>query len=87
MSERLISLREDVYSALLEASQKNGVTPADWIASKLRAVPSKERPLSELLVGLVGAINSQEEPHHQFQKTPFGEGVADKLAKQGLRRP
>jgi hypothetical protein len=86
MLNRQISLSEEVYNALLAVAQRSGMTPADWIASKL---PEKEsdRPMPELLSGLVGAIDSQQEPHHQYEKTAFGEIVAAKLAKQGLRRP
>lgn len=72
MLEHQISLPEEVYNALLAVAQRNGMTPADWIASKL---PEKEsdRPLPEMLSGLVGAIDSQQEPHHQYEKTAFGE--------------
>ncbi|NJO93941.1 MAG: hypothetical protein HC820_05500 [Hydrococcus sp. RM1_1_31] len=86
MLEHQISLSEEVYNALLAVAQRSGMTPADWIASKL---PEKEsdRPLPELLSGLVGAIDSQQAPRHQYEKTAFGEMIAAKLAKQGIRRP
>lgn len=86
MSECQISLPEDVYQALIKAAQENGVTPTDWIVSKL-PLTSGSDPLSELLSGLVGAINSQEEPHHRYPKTLFGTALARKLAKQGIHRP
>ena len=86
MSEYQILLPKDVYDALLKVAQEKGMTPVDWITSKLPASTPEEQPLSKLLTGLVGAINSQEEPRHRFQSTPFGDKIADKLAKQGLRR-
>ena len=87
MSEHQIVLPEKVYNDLLTVAQQQGVTPADWIAAQLPPSPQTEQPLSDLIGDLVGAIDSQEEPHHRFQKTPFGEGIAEKLAQQGLRRP
>lgn len=86
MLEHQISLSEEVYNALLTVAQRSGMTPADWIASKL---PEKEsdRFLPELLSDLVGAIDSQQEPHHQYEKTAFGAMIAAKLAKQGIRHP
>jgi hypothetical protein len=86
MLDRQISLSEEVYNALLAVAQRSGMTPADWIASKLPS-PESDRSMPELLSGLVGAIDSQQDPHHQYEKTAFGEMIAAKLAKQGLRRP
>ena len=87
MSEHQIVLPEKVYNDLLTVAQQQGVTPADWIAAQLPLSSQPEQPLSDLIGDLVGAIDSQEEPHHRFQKTPFGEDIAEKLAQQGLRRP
>jgi hypothetical protein len=48
----------------------------------------EERPLSELLEGLVGAIDSRE-PYAppKRKQDAFGEAVIEKLTKQGLRLP
>jgi hypothetical protein len=45
------------------------------------------KPLSELLSGLTGTIKSKADPIHVYSKTAFGEGVAAKLAKQGIHLP
>ena len=53
---------------------------------------TEERPLAELLEGLVGVIDSSQ-PWPEATNTPergsdaFGEGVIEKLTKQGLRLP
>lgn len=85
MSEHLISLPQNVYGALLAAVQKDGVTPADWIASKL---PTEEEStlLPAVVSDLVGAIDSQQTPHHLVEKTDLGDIIAAKLAKQGIYR-
>ena len=87
MSEYQIALTERVYYTLLTVAQRQGITPAEWIATQLPLASPEERSLPDLLTDLVGTIDSQAEPHHPFQKTPFGEGVAAKLARQGLQRP
>ncbi|HEY9646814.1 MAG TPA: hypothetical protein V6C88_10610 [Chroococcidiopsis sp.] len=87
MAEYQITLPEAVYHKLLSTAQQQGITPAAWIAIHLPLAPPVEQPLPDLLADLVGAIDSQAEPIHPFQKTPFGEGIAAKLAQQGLRRP
>ncbi|NJP09659.1 MAG: hypothetical protein HC866_09365 [Leptolyngbyaceae cyanobacterium RU_5_1] len=87
MSEYQITLPEKVYHTLLTIAEQQGITPADWIAAQLSTTTSEEQPLPNLLADLVGAIDSRAEPRHQFQKTRFGEGIAAKLARQGLRRP
>lgn len=87
MSEHQITLPETVYHTLLTVAQQQGISPADWIAAQLPLALSQEQPLSDLLADLIGTIDSQAEPHHQYRKTPFGEAIAAKLAQQGLQRP
>ncbi|MDF5719392.1 MAG: hypothetical protein PUP91_02635 [Rhizonema sp. PD37] len=87
MREHFISLPEDVYCHLLAVAKTEGVTPADWIASQLSSDVDQQRPLAVLLSDLVGSINSQTETSSSYEKTVFGEAIASKLAKQGIRRP
>jgi len=94
MSNRTITLPEPTYEALLEIAREQGLTPENWIAAQLskegvlpNVAPTEKRLLSELTGDLIGAIDSQAEPHHQYEKTPFGEQLAAKLSKQGIRRP
>lgn len=56
-------------------------------ASQLSLATSEEQPLSDLISDLIGAIDSQTDPHPPHEKTLFGEGIATKLAQQGLQRP
>lgn len=87
MTEYQITLPETVYYTLLAVAQQQGITPADWIAVQLPSYTPQAQLLRDRIADLIGAIDSQAEPHHPFQKTPFGESIAAKLAQQGLRRP
>ena len=87
MSEYQLSLPEKVYRLLTQAAQNQGVSLIDWIVSKLPSPPSEPQPLSKLLDGLIGAINSQGKTNLLTNKRAFVDGIAAKLAKQGLRRP
>jgi hypothetical protein len=42
---RVLELPETIYMALVEAAQANGLTPSDWIASKLP--PGRPSPTPE----------------------------------------
>lgn len=85
MSEHQILLPDDVYSHLLAAAQAEGISPTEWIIAQLAKVAKPD--LLETISDLIGAINSQDEPHQTYQKTDFGEGLAAKLAFQGIHRP
>ncbi len=63
------------------------LTPEKWILSQIDWPQPEGEPLSEKIGDLIGAIDSQVEPHHQFQSTDFGEKIATQLSKQGLRQP
>lgn len=86
MSPYTIALTAEVYETLLVVAREQGLTPANWIAAQLPVQPLEKQLLSEGIEDLLGAIDSQEKPYHQFQKTEFGEQIAAKLAKQGLKR-
>ena len=92
MSNHTIILPEETYKVLLEVATEQGLTPENWIAAQLskervlpNATPTPEPLLSELTADLIGAIDSQAEPHYQSHKTHFGEQLAKKLSKQGIR--
>lgn len=85
MSKYQISLPEKTYSALLAAANANGVTPADWIASQLTTASVGVTVVS--VADLIGAIDSQQEPHQSYETNSFGDAIAAKLAKQGIKRP
>jgi hypothetical protein len=84
MSEHQILLPEEVYSHLLAVAQAQGISPTEWIAAQLPNV--SEPDLLGTVSDLIGAINSQDEPHQYYQKTAFGEALAVKLAKQGIHQ-
>ncbi len=86
MSNHTIVLPEETYKVLLEVAREQGLSPENWIASQLSEKPSTRQPLSDKIGDLIGAIDSQAEPHYRVKKTTFGEQIATKLSKQGIRR-
>jgi hypothetical protein len=85
---KTIELPDDLYRDLSQVARERGISPADWIAAALpkRTDSLEERPLSELLHGFIGVVDSTEEPRIGHARTPFGERIAEKLERQGLRR-
>jgi hypothetical protein len=50
--------------------------------------PIEERPLSELLEGLIGVIDSsQPSPPFPRKRSAYGEAIVEKFRKQGLKLP
>ena len=86
---KTIELPDELYRNLEKAARERGITPAAWIAEALpcAAGPIGRRPLPDLLEGLIGAVDSTKGPRTGHAPTPFGELIAGKFAKQGLRRP
>jgi hypothetical protein len=84
---RSIELPDELYQDLERVAREQGLTPAGWIASTLpgggRSID--ERPLRDLLEGLIGAVDSTKEPRGAQARTPFGDLIARKFEKQGLR--
>ena len=46
-----------------------------------------QRPLSEALEGIVGALDSTDGSQSGHSSTPFSELIAEKFRKQGLKIP
>lgn len=84
MSEHLISLPADVYTALLEVAQSSGMSPVEWIVAHL---PVSQGGRFEQVSDLIGAIDSRDQVDTPAERTTFGEIIAEKLAKQGIHRP
>lgn len=87
MSEHQISLPKEVYNNLLTVAHSQGISPADWIASKLPTASTDKSSIAKSVLDLIGAIDSQQEPYQEHETTFFGEAIAAELAKQGLKRP
>jgi hypothetical protein len=84
---KIIELPDDLYRDIEKVAREQGLTPADWIAATIPSRSVDEQPLSELLKGLVGAVDSTNEARSGQARTPLGELIARKLERQGLRRP
>jgi|HubBroStandDraft_6_1064221.scaffolds.fasta_scaffold453876_2 hypothetical protein len=84
---RIIELPDDLYRDLESVARDQGLTPADWIAATLpsRSGASGRQELYGLLEGLIGAVDSAKEPWSGEPITAFGELIARKFEKQGLR--
>ena len=87
MQEYQVSLPKTVYQRLVKVAEQEGMTPRDWIASKVSSFSVSSEDSFQSVDDLIGSIASHSEPQQKRQKTAFGEKVATKLAKQGLRRP
>jgi hypothetical protein len=85
---RTIELPDELYRDLERVARERGLTPADWIATTIPGGSGsiEQQPLSELLQGLIGAVDSTREPRSSQARTPFGELIARKFERQGLRR-
>ena len=85
---RIIELPDELYQDLERVAREQGLTPAGWIATTLPggAGSIDKRPLPDVLQGLIGAVDSTKEPRTGQARTPFGELIARKFEKQGLRR-
>ena len=61
---RILELPDELYRDLERAARERGFTPADWIASTLQGGPDsvRQEPLSELLQGLIGMVDSAKVP-------------------------
>ena len=85
---RIIELPDQLYRDLERVAQERGLTLADWIATTLPGGSNAigQQPLSELLQGLIGAVDSTTEQRRSQARTPFGELIAREFERQGLRR-
>lgn len=81
-----IELPDQLYSDLERVARESGLTPADWIAVTLPEGGGavEQQPLSELLQGLIGAVDSTTERRSGTARTPFGELIARKFERQGM---
>jgi hypothetical protein len=86
---RSLELPDELYRDLETAARERGLTPADWIATTLqsRSGSLDEHPLTELLPGLIGAVDSTTEPRSGNRSTAFSELIATKFERQAFRRP
>ncbi|MGC1309784.1 MAG: hypothetical protein WA885_21375 [Phormidesmis sp.] len=90
MAEHTITLSESTYQSLIAAAQSKGISPDDWIASKLNTSTEIPKPSSTFPSDLVGAFNSKDQ---SLQSRPvdendaFGQYVVEKMAKQGIHLP
>jgi hypothetical protein len=86
MSQTL-DLPDEIYEALAVAARKDGLTAAEWLAIQLHVSGEsiQAQPLSELLNGLIGVVDSTET--RDTCTTPFSAVLAEKFRKQGLRIP
>ena len=85
---RTLELPDELYRDLERVARERGLTPADWIASTLPGGSGSidQEPLSDLLQGLIGVVDSTNEPRSDRARTSYGERIARKFERQGLRR-
>ncbi len=83
MSQSL-ELPTELFEALQKTAEANGMSPVEWIASTLPALPPKQEGLWE---GLLGVIDSRDGLENSVPHTPFGDLITAKLEKQGITKP
>ena len=78
---------DELYRDLERVARERGLTPADWIATTLPGGSGSigQKPLSVSLQGLIGIVDSANEPQSRA-RTSYGERIARKFERQGLRR-
>src|SRR5687768_2568509 len=86
-----VELPDHVYQIAEQAAAREGITPEGWIAATVSRVgvlvPDKvpsEGPLSEVLQGLVGVVDSRTDPRHDPHRTAVGDLIAAKFTRQGV---
>jgi len=86
--DQSIELPYEIYEALQREAQASGISPSEWIASRL-AITSRlpESPTQELFAGLLGVIDSREQIGHSLPQTALGDLIGRKFKGQGLLRP
>lgn len=89
-------LPDHIYEIAQDAAAREGMTPEEWIAATVSragirtpvdATPVRDRVVSEVLTGAVGAFDSSQEDYGGRQVSPLAEMVADKLERQGIDSP
>ena len=92
MTHHQIKVSPEVYQIAEEAAKRNGVPLEAWIAATISragtpVLADKEadsRSLSEALSGLIGVVDSREEPPYKPHRSVVGDIIAEKFKKQGI---
>lgn len=87
-----VEIPDHVYRIAQRAAAKEGITPEEWIAATVSRAGTpvrtdegpSERPLSEVLAGLIGVVDSRTEAHHEPRRTALGDIISEKFKKQGI---
>lgn len=87
MADYTITLSPQTYQRLLAITQAQGISPERWIDAQLPPKAPEPQPLMDLLANYIGAVSSKEQPVPRPKRSAFGDAIAAKLAKQGIRRP
>lgn len=83
---RTLEIPDDVYDALTEAARAQGLSPVEWLTSKLPAPhDTSSNGLAASLKDLVGAVDSRCVREEERLRTPFGASLAAKFERQGLK--
>ena len=88
-----VELPDNVYQIIQQAAEKEGITPAQWIAATVSRigspVPADPAPQSarEALAPFIGIVDSSKESPDPRYRSEFGDIVDAKFEKQGIARP
>lgn len=89
----VVELPEDVYRMIQQAAEKEGLTPAEWIAATASRAglpqPADEESISarEALASFIGVVDSSTETPDPQYRSEFGDLLDAKYERQGIPRP
>jgi hypothetical protein len=87
---KTIELPDEVFKDLQKVARERGLSPADWIAATLPGGSGsiEERSLSELLQGLIAAIDSTKGPQvvRIAPEAPSGQTARPSAPRGDLRQ-
>jgi len=69
MQEYQVSLPKTVYQRLVKVAEQEGMTPRDWIASKVSSLGVSSDDNFQPIDDLIGSIASHSQPQQEHQKT------------------
>ena len=87
MSQHTLVIPEDIYQELIDTAKAEGMSPVNWIASRLSVSTRLDNLATDIPEDLIGSVDSSEVSAYKNEETDFGRILKAKYEKQGLRFP
>lgn len=87
-----VELSDEAFQKLKRAAEREGVTPAEWLEATISREsasnpPARPKNVAAAFAPYVISVDSSKQTPHPKYRSPFGDIVDEKLAKQGFKRP